>query len=397
MTTKKVLLMVGLLAAIGLAYWAFNGTPVDDGEEGAIGAANRYRAEQINDSDVNLEDEDVITLLQDDVFLELIQDEDFQTLMANANFAEGFAKNGDVAYWGSLSDVQLAAHPDIAGLAARGDDLMALAMNQDVRAFLGKRSKISDGSDKEKGGPKWSLSRSEIAELSKVTDKVMAEKGYKVMGLEGKNVAQALNQRAIMVALARPDIATLLRNPAYMDFAKNADIAGLGKAEKVALGKTEKVALGKTADVSAWQKNYKLLAARPDMQALEKQHMASLGKQNVEGLSKQQVEALNKQNVEGLSKQQVEALNKQNVEGLSKQQIEALNKQHVAGAWSRNPDLVAMAMRPNVAKLMANPKVAAWSRRADVSLAMTNTVARGDFASRDAIQAAFGKQAVATP
>jgi hypothetical protein len=84
MTSKKVLLGVGLLAALAIVYFAFEGyPPSNEGMEGAIGVAKRYRAEQINTEDVLLQDPEVQALLQSDTFYKLITDKEFQESVAN--------------------------------------------------------------------------------------------------------------------------------------------------------------------------------------------------------------------------------------------------------------------------------------------------------------------------
>ena len=77
-----------LLVAAVIAFVSLDGYPPSDDESaGAIGAAKRYRAEQISDADVILQDAEIQALLQNDEFHKLIADESFQKAVKDNNFA----------------------------------------------------------------------------------------------------------------------------------------------------------------------------------------------------------------------------------------------------------------------------------------------------------------------
>jgi hypothetical protein len=87
-----------------IAFVSLDGYPPQDQESvGAIGAAKRYRSEQITESDVQLQDAEAVALLQSDEFQKLIQDESFQkaardqnwkAMMANDRFRRVFLDEG---------------------------------------------------------------------------------------------------------------------------------------------------------------------------------------------------------------------------------------------------------------------------------------------------------------
>ena len=85
MASKKILLGVGVLAAVAIVFCAVIGWPpvAKNDTQGAIGVAKKYQAEQISDQDVVLADQDVQSFLQTDFFYQLVTDSDFQKLYLN--------------------------------------------------------------------------------------------------------------------------------------------------------------------------------------------------------------------------------------------------------------------------------------------------------------------------
>jgi hypothetical protein len=215
--------MVGILAAIGIAFWAITGLPpAEEGEEGAVGAANRYRAEQISDSDVVLEDAEVIALLQDDVFLELIQDEDFQTLMAHQGVASALAAYGTVGLYHNMTPAMFLARPDVQYMAGR-PDVQVLLRNPKFRGVLEKAYKTGEGAEKE--------------------------------GRIGRSANTWAATMDIVNFFARPDVALAMRNPSTVAFLKHPDYVQLGKAYKTGEGAEKEGRIGRSSNV--WEKAYK--------------------------------------------------------------------------------------------------------------------------------------------
>ena len=87
--------MVVIAAVVGFLamrnYW-----PPKSGTEGAIGAANRYTAQQISDQDVMLKDAKVQAFLQSDTFHQLATNPDFRTFVEEM-VARGSAARAEVA------------------------------------------------------------------------------------------------------------------------------------------------------------------------------------------------------------------------------------------------------------------------------------------------------------
>jgi hypothetical protein len=90
MKSNRIALIAGVVviaAVVGFLamrnYW-----PPKDGTEGAIGAANRYTAQQIADQDVVLKDPQVQAFLQSDTFHQLATNAEFRKCVENASFVE---------------------------------------------------------------------------------------------------------------------------------------------------------------------------------------------------------------------------------------------------------------------------------------------------------------------
>jgi hypothetical protein len=70
---------IGVVAAAVIIYFAFlNPSPSDEDVAGAIGVAKQYRADQITEADVVLQEPEVQELLQSDFFHKLVTDADFR-------------------------------------------------------------------------------------------------------------------------------------------------------------------------------------------------------------------------------------------------------------------------------------------------------------------------------
>ena len=87
MKGKQFLIGIALLALVAVAYIAFDNSGTDEYVRGTMGvadttiagveSANRYRSEQITESDVQLGDTDIERLMQSDVIQDLIQNPTF--------------------------------------------------------------------------------------------------------------------------------------------------------------------------------------------------------------------------------------------------------------------------------------------------------------------------------
>src|SRR5262245_34832215 len=101
MASKKILLGVGVLAAMAIVFYAVIGWPpvAKNDTQGAIGVATKYKAEQISEQDGVLADSEIQTFLQTDFFYQLVTDADFQKLYLN-----GVLQKTMVQVPGSLGD-----------------------------------------------------------------------------------------------------------------------------------------------------------------------------------------------------------------------------------------------------------------------------------------------------
>lgn len=90
---KVTLVLAGVvLAAVVVIYFAFLYPPTSDenlrGTIGGVEKAERYRAEQIGEADVVLQDPEIQDLLQRDDFQRLIASDDFRKLLARSDVRE---------------------------------------------------------------------------------------------------------------------------------------------------------------------------------------------------------------------------------------------------------------------------------------------------------------------
>lgn len=123
MKGNRIALIVGVVviaAVVGFlamrSHW-----PPKSGTEGAIGAANRYTAQQISDQDVMLKDAKVQAFLQSDTFHQLATNPDFRTFVeemvargsaARVQVAENLSQTADALQGFKLPDNAIAALND---------------------------------------------------------------------------------------------------------------------------------------------------------------------------------------------------------------------------------------------------------------------------------------------
>lgn len=205
---RKLIVLAAVLVVAGIAgYAAITGLyPPRTGTEGAIGAASRYQAQQISESDVALQDAKVQAFLQSDVFHKMSTNATFRKQMLEAKSAEllktFYAKT-------TLSDgADLTELLDGAGVAelmndsellntVAGDELFQKALkDQEVvelakKIAASKKSKVSN--------------EATAAELEKIS-KIMQEAG--VSELEKKK--SVFNNQAFVELMAKEHATALL-------------------------------------------------------------------------------------------------------------------------------------------------------------------------------------------
>ena len=88
MSSKRNWILAAIMAvAVVIGYVALTGKfPPQSDTQGAIGAANRYQAQQIAATDVNLTDPKIQAFLQTDLFHKVATDAKFRTALANPSF-----------------------------------------------------------------------------------------------------------------------------------------------------------------------------------------------------------------------------------------------------------------------------------------------------------------------
>jgi len=92
MRTRQILWAVGGAAAVVVVVGLFTGGPrIDQGSEGTVGAAARYRVQQLDGKDVVLGDSDIQQFLQSDTFDRLVRDERTRNLLSNAQLRTALA------------------------------------------------------------------------------------------------------------------------------------------------------------------------------------------------------------------------------------------------------------------------------------------------------------------
>jgi hypothetical protein len=84
----KAAIWVGVIVVVVAAVVIVSLTsfpPKDENVQGAIGAAEKYRAEQISDADVTVNETDIQRMLQDDKILALLEDKELMNAIAEAD------------------------------------------------------------------------------------------------------------------------------------------------------------------------------------------------------------------------------------------------------------------------------------------------------------------------
>jgi len=78
-------IIIVVVAAVVIVSSLTKFPPEGDDVQGAIGAADKYRAEQITDADVTLNETEIQKLLQDDKILALLEDKELMNAIAKAD------------------------------------------------------------------------------------------------------------------------------------------------------------------------------------------------------------------------------------------------------------------------------------------------------------------------
>jgi hypothetical protein len=183
---KKVLVSLAAAAAILLAVVWYTGFPPSTGHtEGAIGAAQRYRTEQIKQSDVKVSNPDLQAFMQTDAFDRLIKDKQAVAALMNPAFQQLFALDGGHALSDAAVDHALSDSAIVAALAAPSVQ-QALAAPGFLQVVAAQGAAAAIGSAQFQ---------------SAVSD---------------RNLYQALNSQAFLAALAAPGFQQALAAPGFL-------------------------------------------------------------------------------------------------------------------------------------------------------------------------------------
>jgi len=135
--TKKAMWGLAAAATIILAVFVARGFPiVDRGTEGAIGAAKKYQAPQLTNSDVVVGDAAAQEFLQSETFDRLIKDPQAVSLLSNADLRAALGRQGfadalrDVKIRQSLRDGLLSRIFSDAAVRAQLDDALKSNMSK---------------------------------------------------------------------------------------------------------------------------------------------------------------------------------------------------------------------------------------------------------------------------
>ena len=94
MTNRNVLIAAIVVVGAGIGFFALKGnTPVPNGTEGTIGAANRYQENQISGEDVKLTDPSIQAFLQSDAFHKIQTNPELAKAIASEQFRQAIQQD----------------------------------------------------------------------------------------------------------------------------------------------------------------------------------------------------------------------------------------------------------------------------------------------------------------
>jgi hypothetical protein len=198
---KKVLWVVAATAALALIAMRLVGyPPVEKGTEATIGAAQRYQAPQISNSDVKTDDAQLQAFLQSDLFRQLTTDKTAREALKNKDFQKALQEPAVRAALAS-PDVRFAiGNVRVSGDAAKvAGDAAALAKADVVfRAALDANAALKAAFDASPALRAALLSPDVVAAMSNASLGAALAKADVAMFLA--------NDAAIRAVLAAPDV-----------------------------------------------------------------------------------------------------------------------------------------------------------------------------------------------
>jgi hypothetical protein len=214
---RLFIVFAAVVVVAGVAgYAALTGIyPPRTGTEGAIGAASRYQAPQISDTDVNLQDESVQAFLQSDMFYKLSTNATFRKAVTNRKAIEQlkslYAKS-TVQDGAEIADLMKTSK---ALNQVAGDELFKKAVKEQEVVDLAAKLVSYDKKSK--------LDKAATADVMAKIQDVFKKAG--VSELDSKS--QVFSSKAFVGLMAKGQAADLLANRDLVQLLSDADLGEL--------------------------------------------------------------------------------------------------------------------------------------------------------------------------
>ena len=252
---RLMIVFAAVLVVAGVAaFAAFTGIyPPRTGTEGAIGAASRYQAPQISDSDVSLQDPTVQTFLQSDTFYKLSTNATFRKAVTNRKAIEQlknlYAKS-TVQDGAEIADLMKTSQ---ALNQVANDELFLKALDRKDVADLAQKLVV--------GNEKSKLDKAATADVMAKIQQVFKKAG--VSELDKKS--QVFNNKTFVGLMAKGQASALLANRDMIQLLSDRDLGELfadGDLAEALMSKNVADAL-KTAPVEALNKGLVTATSQP--------------------------------------------------------------------------------------------------------------------------------------
>jgi hypothetical protein len=206
MTARKAMWVLAAAAAVVLAVFIVRGFPtVDRGTEATIGAAQRYQAQQLSNTDVVVGDTQIQEFLQSEAFDRLMKDDSARQLLSDRSVRAALSNPELVQQL--TSDGVRAALVNADVRAAFADDNLRTALSQAlVSADLQAKQSTVDAA----------LSSGVVSHILADANLVAALRNQAVWNaLANADLRSALTANYAAAALRSPAFVSALRSPAF--------------------------------------------------------------------------------------------------------------------------------------------------------------------------------------
>jgi hypothetical protein len=243
---RSFIVIAAVVVVAGVAgYAALTGIyPPRAGTEGAIGAASRYQAPQITDTDVNLQDETVQSFLQSDMFYKLSTNATFRKAVTNRKAIEqlkSLYSKSTVQDGAEIADLMKSSQ---ALDRASHDELFKKAVDQREVVALAQKLVDSQKSQLDKSANADAMAKIQAifkqAGVSELDNKSQVFNNKTFVGLMAKGKAgellanrdlvQLLSSRDLGELFADRGLAADLMSKNVVEAMKKAPVEDLGKA-----------------------------------------------------------------------------------------------------------------------------------------------------------------------